>query len=588
MTHIRSCLRSSLSYSQTVALVAVFCLLGAAGCEDNTATLRKIQQQKQARMEATSKVDHLRDTYLLFGQLGESNLEAAAAQVRYHLNAWQESQAARSDSGPDSLAIPESLVATWDDALVTATVKDRMESELFLESDVEHFRLQYLLHRISDWALDGASLDPWLQERLDAESLDETESYDLGIACQYFDWVIRNVQLEPQVLGGPAPAAPRLSAGLQFRGPGYRQTSWETLWRGSGDAWQRSDLFLQLCRQAGLDACLLAVPQGPEENLQPWLTAVRIGDQLYLFDAELGLAVPGPDEKGIATLAEAQQDPTILRRLRVPGLFEYPFTSQQIQNCVALLDANPELLSNRMKRLEEGFTGDRRMSLSLDAAGVAERIGALDGISAVQLWQVPLQAMLYQQGIAEAMRDDLALNQWYYLQWGIFDRQSQLYPARWHHLEGLFDDDPEANIKGARVQYMKLRSPEFELEDLNMDIQLQMEYGLRRAAGEAEADHRRRVLVVQEVMRAVKRTATFWIALMHVEEGRWETAEKWLKGRVLEDPQAGRWYPSARYNLGRVSERLGDLEQAEAMYKTNGYPQEQGNRIRARSLDDEE
>jgi len=310
-----------------------------------------------------------------------------------------------------------------------------------------------------------------------------------------------------------------------------------------------------------------------------------IGEQIFLFDTALGLPVPGPDEAGIATLQEARQDASVLRRLKVPGVFDYPYTNRDVQQCIVLLDATPELLSERMHLLTQSLTGDYRMNLFLDAVPLAERLDAVSGVAGVRLWQMPLQARAYQQAIAGAMRDDIRLYQWYYIQWGLFDERSNLGRARWRHLEGVFDSDEEEGITGARVLYMNLRRPEFELADLGLDVELQKQYDLRRQPGEEQQMYERRIMLMQELLRATKRTATFWIGLMHVEEGRWETAEKWLDDRVLQDPDAGRWYPLARYNLARTMERLDNLERAEELYKTNGDFQEQGNRIRARLLE---
>ncbi len=558
--------------------LAVLLLSFSTGCDSDRDTLRQIQVRQQRRVEASNTVDHLRETHALFSRLGESDLEAASRQINYHLNAWREQHA------PQEVAAPRELLASWRPLLPTDQAVKQISLREFQSQDVRHFRLQYLLHRISNWVLDQPQFDPWLQQRLDSENLPDDQQYPLQVASRLFDWVIRNVQLQPLVLETPAPPAPKFPEGLEFRGAGYRQTSWETLWRGSGDAWQRADLFLQLCRHAGLDACLLALPDASGGEPQPWMCGVRLEDQIYLFDTRLGLPIPGPDEQGIATLEEARKDPSVLRRLKVPGVFDYPYTSEDVQQCVALLDATPELLSGRMRDLTAALTGDQRMNLFLDAAAVAERLDAVAGVAGVRLWHVPLQSRIYQQAIEDALRDNLMLNQWYFAQWGLYGEQTPLGQARWRHLEGQFDDNFEQGTQGARVLYMQLRRPEFELADLQLDVELQQQYNLRRQAGEEAQVYERRIAMMQEVLRSAKRTATFWLALMHVDEANWSSAEKWLDDRVLQDPQAGHWYPLARYNLARTEERLEDWQRAEQLYKTDGDPQEHGNRIRARLI----
>ena len=45
------------------------------------------------------------------------------------------------------------------------------------------------------------------------------------------------------------------------------------------------------------------------------------------------------------------------------------------------------------------------------------------------------------------------------------------------------------------------------------------------------------------------------------------------------------WVAAARYNLARSLERSGKVDEAIELYKTDGDPQEHGNRLRARLLD---
>ncbi len=75
-----------------------------------------------------------------------------------------------------------------------------------------------------------------------------------------------------------------------------------------------------------------------------------------------------------------------------------------------------------------------------------------------------------------------------------------------------------------------------------------------------------------------------WISLIQYDDERYETAESWFTKRVLNEQQLSHWAPAARYNLARTVERLGNVDRAIELYKTDGDPQEHGNRIRARLL----
>ncbi len=118
---------------------------------------------------------------------------------------------------------------------------------------------------------------------------------------------------------------------MTFRGAGYRQTPYLTLFRGTGDGLQRSILFANLCRQASLKSCMLSTTTSTGE-LQPWLTGVLIGGEIYLFDCSLGVPVPGPEQQGIATLAQARRDASVLRRLNVPAGLSIRFKKTVFSN----------------------------------------------------------------------------------------------------------------------------------------------------------------------------------------------------------------------------------------------------------------
>ncbi len=70
----------------------------------------------------------------------------------------------------------------------------------------------------------------------------------------------------------------------------------ETLLLGIGTPTDRAWIFILLCRQVGLDAALLAIPD-PEnrEILRPKWVGVLSDGEVYLFEPTLGIPLPGPD-----------------------------------------------------------------------------------------------------------------------------------------------------------------------------------------------------------------------------------------------------------------------------------------------------
>src|SRR6185369_9243300 len=112
---------------------------------------------------------------------------------------------------------------------------------------------------------------------------------------------------------------------------------------------ERARIFILLCRQVGIDAVMLAFPEEQSTMRRGWLPAALVGGKLYLFDMGLGLSIPGPEGKGIATLDQVRKDPALLRQLDVKGVGDYPIAPSDFKQGIwALIDAEPPALSRRM------------------------------------------------------------------------------------------------------------------------------------------------------------------------------------------------------------------------------------------------
>ena len=104
-----------------------------------------------------------------------------------------------------------------------------------------------------------------------------------------------------------------------YPGDTYRLNSdvilyaWESLLFGRGTFAEKSRVFLLLCRQLNLPVVMLAIDRS-DRGAAPsvWLPALLLGDELYLFDMRLGVPVPGPDGRGVATLSQVLSDPHVL------------------------------------------------------------------------------------------------------------------------------------------------------------------------------------------------------------------------------------------------------------------------------------
>ncbi len=568
-----------------IVALACGCLVATLmGCSDDSAKIREIQTRQQSRLQAQSNRDHLGEAFSLLSRMVELNPDQAQRQIAYHLNQWSDGKSF------DPVPVTD-LIRTVSDVLPAGEAGERTDHNNYVNLDVIHLRNAYLFDHIVRWVDQSGSDDPLLRDWLDEKEneLSDEEARQLRTATRLFDWTIRNVAYEPIQPTDRAPNAPPLSEGLVFRGAGYRQTDYQTVWRGTGDALQRAGVFLQLCRQAGVPAFLLARQSSDTGILSPWAIGTLIGDDIYLFEPELGTYIPGPDLVGIATLAEARKDASVLRRLNIPGFFDYPLTKGDIQQSVALFNVLPEAISPRMKHLQSGLTGERRMTLYVDIDSLASRVDKVPGIAGARIWNIPYLAEVYQRDLEAAMKRDPLLAFWVNSQWTIMDAPhstaERLSLARWRHLHGEFDGDEQQDRQGARVLYLQQRAPEFEIADLPINVDLQKAYGVRRDARLAPEVYEQQIRFTQQQMRLGKRTATYWISLIHYDDGRYDTASSWLTKRVLnEDHVSKRWESAARYNLARTLEQLGKTDEAIEIYKTEGEANEHGNRMRAKLI----
>lgn len=584
-------------------LVLLLAALFTVGCGDNSAKVKAIERQRQARIQADTMVDHLGEVHSLLSRLVELNPQEAQRELVYHLNRWGEGKEFDGDK-----ATP--LLKTISTVLPEEQAREMTEQASFVGSDTDYLRDCYLFRQISEWVDREPGEDPMLTNWLNEieSQLPEEEVVKLRTAVRLFDWTVRNVGYEPlqpeeSLLPHPpfpgGMSMPEFSLGMKFQGPGYRQTDYETVWRGLGDSQQRAGVFTQLCRQASIPAFVLATQSEQDGTLAPWSVGVLIGKEVYLFEPELGCYVPGPGQVGIATLSQARSDASVLRRLNVVSYFDYPVSNSDVQQSIALLNVTPEAVSLRMKQLESGLTGNRRMKTFVDVDALATEIDSVPGIAGVRLWDVPVLAEVYAAELkAAAMRDPLLMF-WSTASWAILEGMSDnaklLALARWRHLHGQFDKDDEEDAEGARVLYLQQRAPEFEIEDLGIDVNLQKAYGVRRELGMDQKQYEMQLRYAQDLMRMGKNAATYWVSLIQYDDERYETAQTWFSKRVLASDLISRreltgdvlspWVAAARYNLARSFERSGKIDEAIQLYKTDGDPQEHGNRLRARLLD---
>lgn len=528
--------------------------------------------------ELTMALDSLR-------QMKATNGEQAGSRTRFYLNQWLGRQ---NTSDPWS---PDPMIDTVASSLKPAIAMVQLERLSFDEDDLEYLQQGLWMRDVAEQTrLDPPpeSLTPWIKKLGEAKG--DLAAERISAAERLFDWTIRNIQLdelppppkapEAQVGGDPAANTPPYRGEV---GPGYGHVPWQTLLYGHGDAWERSRAFLLLARQAGIDGAMLAIadPQSAG-NSQPWCVALLIEDELYLFDAELGLPIPGPGGEGIVTLKQLTDDPQLLRALDVKDGPSYRIKADDLKRIVALIDAEPRALTRRMELLEQGMPGSRRIALSIRPSNLQKKLRAQKQIGQISLWRVPLEAQIYQIGQKIRITQDPEAFAAWNREAGMFTSQHPLLRARDLHFQGVYTSVNQAD--GARPLYLSVRPSDREIERMATSTALRERMGLNAALPEDPAQRSAMLENLVAMSRRGKQHATHWLALTYYEDGNYPTAIDWLDKWVLNVSPRSPWMASARYNLARANEQLGNYEEALKLLRADDSPQRHGNLLRAQML----
>lgn len=401
---------------------------------------------------------------------------------------------------------------------------------------------------------------------------------DLDRVRRVFEWLVEQIQLVPagslgtqqlrQVIARPYD--------ILLRGMG---TESEGFWA------ERSWLFMVLCRQLGVDSGLVTYTRG--NILEPrlpkaggdgqegsgllgsgrlpkpaivWLCTALVDGKAYLFDARIGLPVPGPGGKGIATLQDAIADPAILDRMDLPGQSPYGTSRASLLSSPTkigiLIDSSQGLFSPKMGLLQRELPGKNRTILYRDPSEQRDHFAQVlgDHFGSVKLWEVPLEVE------TSLFKDALFV-------------QSTM--------QSLLLFRPEFPLVFARIKQLR--------GEMTEAVQEYVTFRLRQ---NVPLVNDKKKTIPRSIQEGMDVYSTYFLALAHLERKDLKQAETMFQSllRMLPEPGPSRPYYAmfrwgANANLGRIYEATGDPRRAIAHYvQLDPTMQYHGSLLRAREL----
>ena len=507
---------------------------------------------KESAQAISTMPQEVRDTLLdgvmdVLGHLDNYEEAAASSQVFDRLNQWSHG------SPPLAGAANE-----WRQDPLVQSLPERFQSVIPAQS---------LGSSVFDAAGDVISLrdQAWLAGIVEVARGDAAD--DLAVAINLFRWTIRSLAISSD----PPMVASATTPGSRWFLPG------EILLAGRASPAQRAWIFLELLRQAGLNGVMLATGTAAQDNLRPWIPAVLVGGEAYLFEPSYGMPIPGTGGKGVATARVAASDPAVLARLSVADR-PYPVGAADIAGLSVLVSADPASLSRRMHRLEAQMVGSRAIDRSVDASGLgAQALQSLPGENdskRVQLWSFPWEVLAKRReeaaAVDAAIRRELAVMTIALAQ-TVGDAQQRqaarrilrpLYAARLREFRG-----DVAGPDGAKAAYLMARPSKSQIAMALKQLPPQ------------QADP------VERLYEQMKQDATYWLGMEMLAEGEYESAIDYLDRMTLQAVPDGIWTDAARINLALALIGKGHTQQALVCLRADPSPQRFGSRLLADQLE---
>lgn len=579
---------------------ALLLFLAAPGCNRDDAA------PNLGAQVAAPAVDEFDAAIEMIENAEDFDPEQARREAVNRLNRWIEQEE------PSNSWIADPLIGRLPPHLRDTILFKNLDEMKFGMPDARYLQQATWLRDLAQWIRDS-QLDPLSKRRLEETQaaggdMSSEQVEQLRLSLVLFDWTVRNIQLDRAATaasGGSETAPPTgddgksaiNAPGRGVPGPGYTMFPWQVLQFGHGDSLQRASVFLLLCHQLGVEGVMLGFEGPPPAPARPWVTATLIGGQLYLFDTELGLALPGKDGKGVATLSQVVADPSLLRALDCDdgqgARYEYPATADDLAKVTALICAPVESLSQRMRLLETRLVGQKKMALTTTPSLLSQKLKKLPEIKNVALWTAPFDTLIYRIAIEQQAQANPEAFRSRFEEESLFTTVHPLVIGRRLHLRGELDRKSGAEASstigasdlGAKGMYLQARMTDREIEAVRKSEEAQKTLKLARAPGEDQESWENRFQSFVRFVRDTRPYANYWLGLAHYENRNFDSSATWLANQVLADETEQRWRSGARYNHGRALECLGKTAEAIEDYRQDASPQRHGNLLRARWLE---
>lgn len=618
-----------------IAVIAWSCCALLAGCDYQSTRQPGVKGKSGTSGAQTQyKADVLRNAMVMLNSPEKFDDEEKTSQeIVDQLNRWirmvRESKGLKADLSSEAPTVENvdgknAEKDGKDVAKETAAVTTDWKRDALVDTLPEVLRrtrsVRILPNEYFDEIYDGWFLREAVLLRDTVKSIKPSEQDVLSVGEAFFDWTVRNIQIERPPQDDATPAEKWLALHLPF----------ETLYFGRGTPLSRAWVFMLLARQRGLETVLLAIPDANNpDSPRPWAVGLVSGENIYLFDYTYGLPIPGPGGKGIATLAQAVADDAILRQMDIPGDRPYPRKASELKKTIALVEGSPGYISRRMKLLESHLAGSAdRIVLTTNPSRLAEKLKGMKEVDEVRLWTTPFEIVADRQRILAAAADQtspahqsaLAMLQQQAIERQPFTnqvspekkrsrdeqpeqdlrpesregirRKEKRFPplrlGRLLHLRGVYGGgDPNAAAAdgqesvsdivepGAKYYYLRALLPKQELDEINR----QFETGYEIAPGFKWTKE------AVDSIEQMRDDANYWLGLIWFDPAgaRYKNVEQFLLP-LTQTKVDNLWTNGARYNLARAYEAAGKKAEAIKLYEASRSPQQYGNRLRAERL----